>query len=107
MMPGLPVASIPQCKSNRHTSTCLELFQAIGRYEPSFIESHQASTLLCYVRSLKSRIKTRLFLDKIIISNKEVFKDFESDMAERIGMLGDPTRENAECNDTVKQTAGS
>jgi hypothetical protein len=107
MMPGLPVASIPQCKYNRHTSTCLELFQAMGRYEPSFIDAHQASTILCYVRSLKSRIKTRLFLDKLIISNKEVFEDFESDMAERIGTLCDPTRENAECNDTVKQNARS
>ena len=35
-----------------------------------------------------------------------MFKDFQSDMAVRIGTLGDPTRETAESNDTVMQTEG-
>jgi hypothetical protein len=38
---------------------------------------------------------------------KELFKDSETDMAVRIGMLGDPTWETAESNVTVMQTAGS
>jgi hypothetical protein len=40
-------------------------------------------------------------------SSKEVFKDFESDMAVGIGQLGNPTQETAEYNDTVKQTSGT
>jgi len=36
-----------------------------------------------------------------------VFKDCASDMAVEIRMLGIPTPENAENNDTVKPTAGS
>jgi len=46
-------------------------------------------------------------LHEIITSSKEVFKDFESDMAVRIRMLGDPIRETAESNDTIKETPGS
>jgi hypothetical protein len=46
-------------------------------------------------------------LEEIIISSQEVFKDFESDMVVEIRMLGHLTRETAENNDTVKQTAGS
>jgi len=36
-----------------------------------------------------------------------VFEDFESDMAVGIRNLGNLTRETAESNDTVKETAGS
>jgi hypothetical protein len=46
-------------------------------------------------------------LEEFITSSKEVFKDFESDMAGKSRMLGELTRETAESNDTVKQTAGS
>jgi len=62
--------------------------------------------MICKVWSLKSHIKTHLFLAEIITSSNEVFKDFESDMAVRIGMLGDPTRKTDDSNDTVNQTAG-
>jgi len=41
---------------------------------------------------------TRSFLEEIITSNKEVFKDGESDMVGKIRMLGDPTRKTAESN---------
>ena len=91
MMPGLPAASIPQCELNRHDGACLELFQAIGRFEPSFIQSHHPSKIICNVRSLKSRIETSSFLEEIITSSKEVLKDLESDMAVRIGTLVHPT----------------
>jgi hypothetical protein len=40
---------------------------------------------------LRSRIKTHSFLEEIITSSKEVFKDLESDMAVRIRTLVDPT----------------
>ena len=63
--------------------------------------------MLCKVRSLKSQIKTRSFLEEIITSTNEAFKDSVSDMAVEIGKLGNPTRETAENNDTVKQIAGS
>jgi len=36
-----------------------------------------------------------------------VFKDFVSDIAAEMRMLGIPTRETAEKNDTLKPTAGS
>jgi len=107
MMPGLPVSSIPQCKSNRHDGACRELFQAIGRFEPSFIEALQASKMIYNVRSLRSRIKTRSFLEEIITSSKEVFKDLESDMVVRIRTLVDPTRRPGESDNTVNQTASS
>jgi len=50
MMPGLPVSSNPQCKWNRHNSACPEVFWAIGRFEFTFIEAHQASKMICKVR---------------------------------------------------------
>ena len=71
------------------------------------MEAHQASKMICKVRSLKSRIKTHSFLEEIITSSNEVFKDCVSDMAVEIQKLGNPTRETAENNDTVKQIAGS
>jgi len=63
--------------------------------------------MICNVLSLKSRIKTRPFLEELITSGKEVFQDLESDMAVRIRILVDPTRETGETDDTVKQTASS
>jgi hypothetical protein len=41
MIPGLLVASIQHYKENRHDGTCVELFQEIGRFEPSMIDAHQ------------------------------------------------------------------
>jgi hypothetical protein len=52
-------------------------------------------------------MKIRSLLEEIITSSKEVFKSFESYMPVGIRMLGDPTRETAENNNKVKQTAGS
>jgi hypothetical protein len=46
MMPGLAFSSIPQCKENRHEGACLELFKAIGRFEPTVIEAHHASKMI-------------------------------------------------------------
>ena len=63
--------------------------------------------MICNVKSLKSRIKTHSFLEEIITSRKEVFKDLECDMPVRIGTLVDPTRQTAVTKDTVKQTASS
>jgi len=63
--------------------------------------------ILCKVMSLKSRIKTYSFLEEIIISNTDVFKDVESDIAVGIGELGNPTRITAERNNKAKHTAGS
>jgi hypothetical protein len=79
----------------------------MGQFEPTFIETHQASKMIFKVRSLKSRINTRLFLEEIITCSNEVFKDCISDMAVEIRNLGNPTRETAEINDIVKQIAGS
>jgi len=59
------------------------------------------------VRLLKSRVKTRSFLEEIITSSNEVFKDSVSDMGVKIQKLGNPITETAENNDTVKQIAGS
>ena len=46
-------------------------------------------------------------LEEIIPSSNVVFKDFESNMAIGIRMLGHLTRNTAEGNDTINQTAGS
>jgi len=66
------------------------------------MEAHQASKMICKVRSLKSRMKKCSFLEEIIISSNEVFLDCVSDMAEEIQKLGNRTRETPENNDTVK-----
>ena len=107
MMPGLPVSSILQCNWNHHEGACLELIQAIGRLESTFVEAHQASKMICDVRLLKAGIKTRLILDKIITVSNEVFNNFESNMAVGITKLCDPARKTAEGNDTVQDTLGS
>jgi len=106
-MPGLLVASIPQCKLNRHDATCLELFQAIGSFKSSFIEAYQVSKIICNVRLLKSRIKTNSFVEEFITVSKGVFKNRGSAMAVRFRTLGDLTQEIPESNDTVMQTTGS
>ena len=86
---------------------CLEFFDAMSRFEPTFLEAHQASKRICNVWSLKSRINTRSFLEEIITSANEVFKYCVSDMVVEIGKLGILTRETAENNDTVMQNACS
>jgi len=91
MMPGRPVSPIPPCKQNRHHGACLELFQAVGRFENSFIEAHQAPKMICNVRSLKSRMKTSSHLEEIMTSVNEVFNNFLLDMAIESMMLGIPT----------------
>jgi hypothetical protein len=101
MMPGLPVFSILQCKLNRHEGTWLELCQALGRFKPICIEAHQALKMICKVRLLKSRTTTVSFLEDIITTSNEEFKDFESDMAVGIRKLCNPTRENVESDVTV------
>ena len=52
-------------------------------------------------------MKTPSFLEEIITSSNQVLKDFVSDMAVQIRMLGILTRDTVENNDTLKQTAGS
>jgi len=75
MMPRLPVSSMPQYKSNRHDGACLEFFQPIEHFEPTFLEAYEASNMICKVRSFKSRIKTHSLLDDIITSSNKVLKD--------------------------------
>ena len=107
MMLGLPICSSLQCKQNCHKGACLESFQANGHFKPSYIEAHQASKMICNLRSLESQIKTHSFLEEIITSSNEVLKNFESDMVVRSRKQGDPTQQPAESNDTVKSTEGS
>ena len=83
--------TIPQCKENHHDGPCLEIFQVIDPFEPSFIEAHKASKMTYNIWSLKSQIKTPSFLDKIITLSNEVFKDFESDLELGIRKLGNLT----------------
>ena len=63
--------------------------------------------MICEVRSLESRIKTHSFLEDIITSCTEVFKDCECDMTVGFRKLGNPTRETAKTNVIVKRTPGS
>jgi hypothetical protein len=84
MIPRLPVSSIPQCKSNRHQDAGLEFFQAIRRFMPTFIKAHQALKMICNIWLVKSRMKTCSFLEEIITSSNEMFKDFESNIVRGI-----------------------
>jgi len=106
MMAGPPVSSILQCKPNCHEDPCLELFQPLGGFEPTFNEAHQTSKMIWKVRSLKSQMETHFVFEDIITSSNEVFNDFHSDMAVRIRKLGNRTRETAELHVTVKQIPG-
>jgi hypothetical protein len=63
--------------------------------------------MICTVRSLKSPIKTCAYLEEIITSRNEVFKDGISDMVVEIRKLGNMTQKTAENNTTVKQSVGS
>jgi len=83
------------------------MIQAIGRFEPTFIDAHEVSKMICNIRSLKSWLRTRSLIEEVIISSNEVSNDFESDMAVGIRKLGNPSYESAESDDTVKPTAGS
>jgi len=66
------------------------------------MEAHSSSKMIFKARSLKSPVKRQLFLDEYITSSNDVFQDFQSDMVERIGQLGNSTRKTAESNDTAK-----
>jgi hypothetical protein len=57
------------------------------------------------VRLLESRIKTHSSLEEMETPRKEVLKDFESDMAVGRRILGNPTRETADSNGKLNQTA--
>jgi hypothetical protein len=107
MMQGLQVSSIPQCKLNHHEGACLESFQAIGSFDLTFIEPHQESKRTWNVRSLKSQILTRSFLEESLTSSNEVFQDCVSEMQAPFRNLVILTRESAENYHTVKQNAGS
>jgi len=107
MIWGLPVSSIWQCNSNLHQDACLESFQAIGHFELTFIEAHQAFKMIGKVRSLKSRLNTHALLEDIITSSNEVFNDFESDIVVGIRKISNLTCETAESNLIVTQNAGS
>jgi len=80
MKPGMPVSSIPQCKLHRDESTCLQSFQAIQCFEPTFLEAPWQLTKISKLRLLKSRIKINSFLDDIITCLNTVFKDSEWDI---------------------------
>jgi hypothetical protein len=96
MIPRLPLSSISQCKLTHHDDRCIEIFQALAHFEPTYIESQQTSKTICKVRSLKSRIKTVSFLAEIITSSSEIFKNVESDIVVGINKLGNPTQVTAE-----------
>jgi hypothetical protein len=96
MIPQLPVSSIPQCKQNHHSGACVELYLAVGRFEPIFIEAHQASKKGWKVTSIKSQIMSLSFWEEIITLSKEGLKNCDSDMAVRSRSLVNPTQKTAE-----------
>jgi len=63
--------------------------------------------MICKVRSLRSRIKSRWFLEQIITSSAEVLNDWESDMAVGNRKLGYTTRKTAKSYIIAKYDAGS
>ena len=107
LIPVLPFSSILQFKQTCHDIAYLESFQAIGCFEPTFIDPNQESNRICEVRSLKSQIKTPSFLEDIIPSINEVFKYFTYDVAVGLSKLGNWTCETVIINIIVKLEAGS
>ena len=91
MMSGLPVSSIAQCKNKCHDGACLELYQPIECFEPTFIESNIVSNMICKVSLRRSRTMTRAFLEDIIPLSNNVFKDVESNCAVAIWKLCNST----------------
>ena len=71
-----------------HEGACLEFFQAIECFEPTFIEAHKASNMIHSVRSFKSRLKACSSLEVIITYSNKRIKDSKSNMAVGIGWLG-------------------
>jgi hypothetical protein len=63
--------------------------------------------MICQVISLQSLVMTHLFFKDITSSCNEVFKDYESDMAVRIGKLRNPTSETASSHVIVKRIVGT
>jgi len=106
MMSRLLVSLIPQCTLNCHEGTCLEVFQVPGRFEPRFMEGHEALTMVCTVSSLKSWKQTQSCFKDIKTSSNKVFNDFEYHIGVGICMLGKLTRVAIKCNVTVKYNAG-
>jgi hypothetical protein len=62
--------------------------------------------MICKVRSLKSRIKTGSFVEEIITSGNEEFKDFESDVAVGNRKLHYPIKDTPKSNIIIKQRVG-
>jgi len=102
IIPGLPVSSILQCKLKRHKGACPGLLPATGRFEPTFIDTHQASNMIVKVRSLKSRIMTGSFSEYIITSSNEIFIDWESNMVVGIWKLCNSSWETVKSNIIVE-----
>jgi hypothetical protein len=67
------------------------VIESIGCFEPTFIEAHQASKMICNVRSLKSRIKTGSFSEHVITSSNNVFGEFVFDIGVGNGTLRNST----------------
>jgi len=49
MITGLPLSSIPPCKSNHYEDAWLDLFEAIWSFQCTVLEAHQASKTICEV----------------------------------------------------------
>jgi len=96
MIPGVPVSSFPQSQKDHHEGTHQEWFQALEYFEPTFMEAHEALKMILKVRSLKSQIKQRSFLQDIITFSNEVLKDIEFNMVVRNRELVNTRRETAE-----------
>jgi len=107
MMPRLPVSSSPQCKLIRHEGACLEKYQPIECFEPTFIEAHQVSNMISKARSLKSRIKTHSSFEDIITPHNTVFTDCESDMVVGIWNLRNSSLVTVKSYGSVELNAGS
>jgi hypothetical protein len=81
MIPQLPVYSTPQCISRRQEGPDLELLEIIGCFDFKFTEGHQASCMICKVRTLKLPIRTSPFLEDMMIYTKKVYNDLNFNIA--------------------------
>jgi len=99
--------SIIFAKPGLMADTLLVLAFASVRSLWLYLQAHQASNMICKVRSLKWRIMTSSLWEETITLSNEVFNDSESDVAVGIRKLGNRTRKSAQSNDTATRTAGS
>jgi len=74
----------------------------MSHLEPTVIDAHQATKMICKVKFLKPPIETSSFLEEIITCRNDVLKVIVSDIVVGIWKLGNLTWETDKSHNIVK-----